>query len=100
MKPEVMYEGIDLDTATERVQGILRHNGPGQLDEFKLPEVPAAVQEAGDKQWADGALKARQIGRRLATRHGAVGSRAMDQARQRHGPFLWPRIAWAQQEPQ
>ena len=37
MKPEVMYEGI------------------GQLDEFTPPEILAAVQEAGDKAFAESA---------------------------------------------
>ena len=39
MKSEVMYEGIV------------------QLDEFTLPEVPASVQEAGDKAFAESAKR-------------------------------------------
>lgn len=54
MKSEVMYEGIDLDAAKQRIERILGPNRSA-IEPFTLPEVPAAVQEAGDKAFLEAA---------------------------------------------
>ena len=67
MKSEVMYEGVDLDAGTARINRILHGNEPKPF--IALPEVPAAVQEAGDKAFAQSAYAAADPFKRIeATR--------------------------------
>ena len=55
---QMSYEGLapeTMDEANKRLDGILRGNIGASVQPFNFIDVPAAVQEAGDKAWAQSA---------------------------------------------